>query len=187
MFLDQGGYSVSTKHPVAYWTLTGEWLCRSCWKSDYHPGSPFYASDLLKLSDAAKLTCRDCGNPLAGKTDSEPCVFCDIIAGTAPVEWAMQPNYWPETVAFFPRDPIAKGHVLLVPKLHVQDFAEQPEITGMVSQRAAELMRFTFRPMVMLSLRGEEAGQEVMHFHLHLIPREAGDGLRVPSWKEGGR
>jgi histidine triad (HIT) family protein len=97
------------------------------------------------------------------------------------------PDHWPDATAFLSNRPLVEGHTLIVPKVHVQDFASDPDVSAAVVKRAAELMRWTPRPMVMLSLRGKEAGQEVMHFHLHLIPREAGDGLRIVSRSKGGR
>jgi histidine triad (HIT) family protein len=90
-------------------------------------------------------------------------------------------------VAFLADRPIADRHTLIVPKAHVRDFASDPDISARVMRCAAELVHFSPQPMAILSLRGEAAGQEVMHFHLHLIPRSAGDGLRVISRKGGGR
>jgi histidine triad (HIT) family protein len=105
------------------------------------------------------------------------CPFCAVIAGRAPVSWVVAPGTWRETVAFVPLDPLTEGHVLFAPKEHVRDFSEQPQISQWVMRRAAELMRWTNRPMTLLSMSGEEAGQQVPHFHLHLIPRTSGDGL----------
>lgn len=121
----------------------------------------------------------------ANRSTGEKCPFCDIIAGRAPADWILMPDYWPDAVAFLSNRPVAEGHTLVVPKLHVRDFASDPEVTAIVARRAAELVRFTSRPMAYLSLQGEEAGQEVMHLHLHLIPREAGDGLRILSRRGG--
>lgn len=110
-----------------------------------------------------------------------PCVFCAIVAGDSPADWVVQPDYWPDTVAFRPLKPLAEGHTLIVPKTHVSDFAQRPDISATTMQRAAELMQFSPRPMVLLTLRGQEAGQEVLHLHLHLIPKMQGDGLRIVS------
>lgn len=123
----------------------------------------------------------------AGGSAGEECPFCDIIAGRAEADWVLMPDYWPDAVAFLSNRPVAEGHTLIVPKVHVRDFASDADTTATVARRAAELMGFTQRPMAYLSLQGKEAGQEVMHFHLHLIPREAGDGLRILSRKNGKR
>ena len=117
----------------------------------------------------------------------EPCVFCDIVAGRSPADWVLAPDYWPDAVAFLSNRPLAKDHTLIVPKVHVRDFAFDPDVSAGVMRRAAELVQFSPRPMVLLSLRGQEAGQEIMHFHLHLVPREKGDGLRIVSRSRGGK
>lgn len=117
----------------------------------------------------------------------QPCPFCEIAAGRAEAEWILQPDFWPETLAFVPLDPIAEGHCLIVPKRHVRDFAQDPEVFAQTARRAAELMRWSDRPMNLISTRGREAGQRVMHLHLHLIPREEGDDIRLIQKKGAKR
>lgn len=114
------------------------------------------------------------------------CPFCEIIAGRAPAEWVVSPDYWPDAVAFFPLLPVTEGHTLIVPKEHVRDFADDPEIFAATARRAAELMRWTPRPMNVITSRGREASQSVFHLHLHLIPRAENDGLALP-WYSGKR
>lgn len=126
------------------------------------------------LSILSEAGARDRFNRVA---EQAGCPFCAIISGHAPADWIVAPGTWRETVAFVPLEPLTEGHCLLAPKEHVRDFAEQPQISAWVMRRAAELMRWAPRPMTLLTMRGEEAGQQVPHFHLHLIPREAGDGL----------
>jgi histidine triad (HIT) family protein len=175
---------VKPEKPVAYRTLDGNWFCVTCWWELNRPATPFYSEDFLNLGSAP---CRGCDaeisfmEPLASK----PCVFCDIIAGDAPVEWIVRPDFWPDAVAFTPLNPVTEGHALIVPKVHVQDFTEDPEVFALTARRAAELMRFSPRAMNVLSTRGTAAGQEVMHLHLHLIPREKGDGIRLLTKKNG--
>lgn len=113
-----------------------------------------------------------------------PCPFCEIIAGRAPAEWILQPDYWPDAVAFVPLNPVTEGHCLVVPKVHVPDFASSPEVFAATAQRAAELMRWTPRPMNVITSRGRPATQTVFHLHLHLVPRVEGDGLALP-WDPG--
>lgn len=117
------------------------------------------------------------------KAEAENCVFCDIVSGASSAEMVVERDYWPDVIAFAPLSPLTKGHVLLVPKRHVRDFAENPGISEKVMRRASELMKFTDRPMVIFSTKGEEAGQEIMHFHLHLIPSGASKGVRLVRGK----
>jgi histidine triad (HIT) family protein len=112
------------------------------------------------------------------------CVFCRIVLGKEPVQWVADPDYWIDTVAFVPLNPVTKGHVLVVPKEHTPDFASDPEIFAKTARRAGELMRWTPRPMNVITSRGREATQSVFHLHLHLVPRAENDGLALP-WYSG--
>lgn len=173
--------------PVIYRTLGGEWLCPACWLDLKQPSSPFYRTD---LGDTGILVCQGCGGVIEADRvpPRQPCVFCDIIAGDAPVEWVLRPDTWPDAVAFIPLNPVTEGHCLIVPKAHVRDFAEDPEVFAVTARRAAELMRFSPRAMNVITSRGKAATQSVWHLHLHLVPREVGDGLALPwySGKGGG-
>jgi len=157
--------------PVAYIVL-GSYVHPECARDVTLRKHPVYAHELPPI-----VWCRGCEDQIL----PAPCVFCEIIAGREPVEWILQRDYWPDVVAFVPLNPITEGHCLIVPKRHVKDFAADPETFADTARRAAELMQWTDRPMSLLSTRGEVAGQEVMHLHLHLIPREHEDGIRLLS------
>lgn len=157
--------------PVAYVVL-GSYVHPECARGVTLRQHPVYAHELPPI-----VWCRGCEDQIL----PAPCAFCEIIAGREPVEWILQRDYWPDVVAFVPLNPITEGHCLIVPKRHVKDFAADPETFADTARRAAELMQWTDRPMNLLSTRGEVAGQEVMHLHLHLIPREHEDGIRLLS------
>jgi histidine triad (HIT) family protein len=114
----------------------------------------------------------------------KPCPFCEIVAGRAPAEWIVQRDYWPDAVAFVPLNPVTEGHTLVVPKTHVVDFAADPGVSALTMRRAAELVRWSPRPMNLITSRGREATQSVFHLHLHLVPRAENDGLALP-WYSG--
>ena len=103
------------------------------------------------------------------------------MAGLAPVTLV---HAWPDALAFVPLNPVVEGHTLVVPKLHVQDFASDPETSAMTMRRAAELMRWTPRAMNVITSKGRAATQSVFHLHLHLVPRVEDDGLALP-WYSG--
>lgn len=170
--------------PVAYQTMDGDWLCPACWyDAATVSATPYYRE---QFADPGRTVCRDCDEPLAVPevSKAESCVFCDIVSGREPAEWVLRPDTWPDAVAFFPLNPVTEGHTLIVPKVHVKDFAEDPEVFAMTARRAAELMRFTPRAMNVITSRGREATQSVFHLHLHLVPREKNDGLALP-WYSG--
>lgn len=119
-------------------------------------------------------------------TDGLECVFCAILAGRAEASVVYED---PSTLAFLDINPMVPGHTLVIPKTH------RPNLAGLDSAQMAALIQVGNRiasAMRLSALRcegvnlfladGAAAGQEVMHVHLHVIPRFAGDGfgLRLP-------
>lgn len=169
---------MEARDPVAY-LIRGNYIHPECARSRTgYP--PVYASDL----PSEPVWCRACEDPILPVEPREPCVFCEIVAGRVSAEWILQPDYWPDAVVFIPLNPVTEGHCLIVPKVHVEDFAADPEVYASVSRRAAELMRWTPRPMNVITSRGVVATQSVFHLHVHLVPRAENDGLALP-WYSG--
>lgn len=112
---------------------------------------------------------------------TQPCPFCDIVAGRAP---ATVVHEWSCTLAIVPLRPVVDGHTLVIPKRHVPDFAADPDVSADTMRHAAQLMRWTDRPMNVITSKGREATQSVFHLHLHLVPRAENDGLALP-WYSG--
>jgi histidine triad (HIT) family protein len=111
------------------------------------------------------------------------CVFCNIVAGTAP---ASIPYADSTTVAFLDINPMTPGHLLVVPRAHAAGLAELDAEAGAqlwrVGQRlAAALRRSAIRAdgITFFVADGAAAGQEVEHVHLHVIPRWKGDGVKL--------
>lgn len=102
------------------------------------------------------------------------CVFCRIIAGSEPVTVV---HRWPDAIAIVPRNPVTPGHVLVIPARHVQDYLEDPAVTGAVAERAAEI---ALHPSNLITSAGSVATQTVYHLHVHIVPRSEGDGLPLP-------
>ena len=107
------------------------------------------------------------------------CIFCDIVHGDAPADIVAR---WPGAVAFHPLYPVVEGgHILVVPTVHVADALEDPTVTGMVFQRAAEIANGPGRwDCNLITSAGVAATQTVMHLHVHVVRREAGDKLNLP-------
>jgi histidine triad (HIT) family protein len=112
------------------------------------------------------------------------CVFCPIVAdeSLADIVWR-----WDDALAFLPhpdkqgRRGCAVGHLLVIPKGHVADAAEDHEVTGLVAGRAPELATGVYGTNFHLITNcGPEADQTVPHLHWHIVPRHAGDGLAMP-------
>ena len=115
------------------------------------------------------------------------CIFCKIIAGQIPSARVLETD---TMLAFLDIAPIAPGHTLAVPKGHYATLAETPSQAA--ATLAAELpalvravLAATGAPAInVVQNNGREAGQVVGHVHFHLIPRSAGDGIRLP-WPQG--
>ncbi len=83
------------------------------------------------------------------------------------------------TIVFAPLDPVTPGHLLVVPRRHVEDFSTDPDESGRVAAVAALHAR-NLRPCNVITSLGREATQTVKHLHLHVVPRREGDGLALP-------
>lgn len=109
------------------------------------------------------------------------CVFCDIVAGTGPVQMVRE---WSDAIAFTPLNPVTDGHVLVVPRVHVPDAVHDPMVTAATMQRAADLAREWPSSNIITSV-GKPATQTVFHLHIHVVPRAPGDWLMLP-WGTAG-
>lgn len=94
--------------------------------------------------------------------------FCAIIAGDAP---AAVVRYWDDATAILPRGPVVEdGHIMVIPKTHVATMLDDPEVTGLVAKRAAELaIDLGWRHGHFAFNLGEHGGQTVDHLHGHLL------------------
>ena len=92
--------------------------------------------------------------------------------------------------AFLDSFPVSKGHVLVMPKRHVESIWEMTpeEYTDAFSlvRQVKDILQKQFEPQGFNigANCGEAAGQTVFHAHIHIIPRYAGD---VPSPRGGVR
>jgi len=107
------------------------------------------------------------------------CIFCRIVAGEIPAEIVSREA---EVVAFLDVQPLADGHVLVVPQAHV------PRVEDMKPSAADAL----FRAVVWLARpvrealgaagttigvnNGDATGQTIPHVHVHIVPRWPDDG-----------
>ena len=108
------------------------------------------------------------------------CIFCDILAGIAPAEFVYRDQL---CASFMDIRPINPGHVLVVPSAHCALLTELEETTTRhmlwVAQKVDAALRKSGLKCEAVNLflaDGRAAGQDVMHVHLHVIPRFRGDG-----------
>lgn len=110
-------------------------------------------------------------------TATATCSFCSIAQHRAQADIVQE---WPDAVALRPRSGgVHPGHLLVIPRVHVQDAAADPVVTATVMARAAELMA-KHPDANLITSRGAYASQTQLHLHVHLVPRERDDGLPLP-------
>jgi histidine triad (HIT) family protein len=115
------------------------------------------------------------------------CIFCKIIEGEIPSFKVYEDD---RVLSFADINPIAEGHTLIIPKKHVRNLWEIDEesltAVHLASIKIVDAMRESLQTtgVAALQLNGEGAGQEVDHYHLHLIPRlKDTPPLPVARWK----
>jgi histidine triad (HIT) family protein len=107
------------------------------------------------------------------------CLFCKIITGEIPAEIKFQDE---QVIAFADINPQAPVHILVVPKLHVENAAElvvqSPAALSAVFAAADQLAKAEgLTGYRTIFNTGADAGQSVFHAHLHLL---GGRGLAWP-------
>ena len=112
------------------------------------------------------------------------CIFCRIVAGTSDCLEIYQDE---ATLSFMDINPANDGHCLVIPKEHFESvFDMPPSDFGTVASTAAKVARAVndvLRPggINLTQANGEAAGQSVLHVHIHVLPRRAGDNLLM-NW-----
>jgi histidine triad (HIT) family protein len=110
-------------------------------------------------------------------TSDHLCPFCAIAAGHAP---AVIVREWIDALAIRPRSGgVNAGHLLVLPRAHVENAGVDPAVTAAVMYRAAELVA-EHPSLNLITSKGAAATQTVPHLHVHLVPRKEGDGLLLP-------
>jgi histidine triad (HIT) family protein len=112
---------------------------------------------------------------------SDPCIFCQIVAGGAERSVVAEDAGTLAFMNLFQHTDVG-GHVLVVPKRHVRDiYALDTDTAGAVFALAARVARAVKQAMapdgITIVQNNEPAGgQDVFHLHMHVIPRRNGDG-----------
>ncbi|MBO4320699.1 MAG: HIT family protein [Treponema sp.] len=117
---------------------------------------------------------------------SDDCIFCKIIKGEIPSYKIYEDDY---TYAFLDIAKDVDGHTLVIPKKHVRSMLEcEPEDMTHVMNSVQKISRHFiddcgYGGVNLFNCTNECAHQSVFHFHMHIIPRKEGDGIRgVPPF-----
>ena len=121
---------------------------------------------------------------------AQGCIFCAIVARQAKASVVYEDEI---AVAFMALHPVTPGHLLVVPRKHAVgledlDGATSAHVWSVGHHMSRALRRSGMRceGINVFVCDGEVAFQTVFHFHLHVIPRYAGDGWTI-SPDEGAR
>jgi histidine triad (HIT) family protein len=111
------------------------------------------------------------------------CLFCGIVAGSVP---AFKVVDEPSGVGFLDTRPVFKGHVLVVPRVHVVTLPDLPAdllpgYFGLVQRVAAAVPAALGSQGTFVAINNI-VSQSVPHLHTHVVPRTKGDGLRGFFW-----
>lgn len=118
---------------------------------------------------------------------NKDCIFCKIANGEIPSKTVYDDS---DFRAILDLSPATKGHTLILPKTHASNLYELPEEMAAkvlpVAQKIASKMKEKLGcdGLNLVQNNGEAAGQTVMHFHLHVIPRYENDG-QIINWVPG--
>jgi histidine triad (HIT) family protein len=115
------------------------------------------------------------------------CLFCQIVAGTIPSHKVYEDD---ATLAFLDIHPAGTGHTLVISKAHAEGLLDLPAAalaaTSSATQTVARILQKHLHTdgINVIQNNGSAAGQEVFHYHVHLIPRRQGDGV-IRLWRPG--
>jgi histidine triad (HIT) family protein len=109
---------------------------------------------------------------------SAACVFCQIASGELPAHIVYRDE---NVIAFLDRAPLLPGHVLVMPTKHVETLDDLPDdlltpVFGAVRQTSIAVQK-ALRAEGSFVATNTRVSQSVPHLHVHVVPRNKGDGL----------
>jgi histidine triad (HIT) family protein len=114
------------------------------------------------------------------------CVFCNIVSGKVPSTKIYEDE---NMLVFMDAKPINKGHVLVIPKKHAELLTDLDDslvgemlITAKKIGISLKKSKLNCKGINYILADGADAGQEIFHVHMHVVPRYRGDGFgfRMP-------
>lgn len=113
------------------------------------------------------------------------CIFCDIAAGRSPASVIYDDN---DVMAILDINPVQRGHSLVIPRKHYVDIwdidSEVLHKVVLVTGRVARRMKAVWgtEGVNTFSANGKPAGQDIYHFHMHVIPLGKGERTKFADW-----
>ena len=125
--------------------------------------------------------CIQCEPEVHKHASKDACIFCKIARGEIKAEKIAESNNF---FAIKDIHPVAEGHLLVIPKKHFVTLLDIPdnlgeELLNFLKKVSSYLLDKKLGDAFNIAMSNlEPAGQEVMHAHIHVIPRKEGDGIR---------
>ena len=115
--------------------------------------------------------------------EPESCRFCEIVAGQVKAAMVFEDSI---SLAFLDEKPLFEGHCLLITRAHYQTILDLPrDRIGPLflnAQHLAETVQSGMKAEGTFMAINNTVSQSVPHFHMHVVPRRKGDGLRGFFW-----
>src|SRR5574344_2029733 len=108
------------------------------------------------------------------------CIFCKIIKGEIPSYTVYEDDI---IKVFMDINPVSNGHLLIVPKTHYINLEDIPKDVlyhiNDVAKNMYKLLKDKLHIDGLTISQNNELGQEVKHYHMHLIPRYKNEECRI--------
>lgn len=122
------------------------------------------------------------------QASSSGCIFCQIINSQEREKVILETEYSAMIVSL-------EGHLLVFPKRHIENIFDSQldpithaDLAKLIVTAASMTQKiYGVEGVSIMSMNGRPAGQEVMHYHTHIIPRSFQDGkirIREPRLSE---
>jgi histidine triad (HIT) family protein len=112
----------------------------------------------------------------------QDCIFCKIVKKEIPCNKIHEDGSF---LAFLDIKPVSDGHILIIPKKHVVWMQDADDETiGEIFKLTKKIMLALKKSLSCDFIQESVVGNEVPHFHIHLIPRFYGDNFRNFPTKE---
>jgi histidine triad (HIT) family protein len=112
------------------------------------------------------------------------CKYCQIAEKQIPAHILYEDQ---SVVAFLEENPVSKGHALVIPREHAETYSQLTDVAGFASglQEFLKLMEERVSPHLnLVTNQGRKAGQDIRHFHMHVIPRYEGEKIFEWTWHQ---
>jgi histidine triad (HIT) family protein len=119
----------------------------------------------------------------------DSCIFCKIVRGEIPSYTVYEDS---DTLAFLDIHPANPGHTLIIPKRHAENIFEMTHdewllLSSVVYKISHAVEKATGSHGLNVKMNNRiHGGQEVMHAHVHVVPRYQADGVVKPIVQKDG-